>query len=622
MKLNKINTFLSLLTTLYLVNASRSDFYGKNDNRPKLFKLLDDHVGTIKINLDDDMWASMKKKSEFPPWDFTRKLEKYGTTNATMEFYIDGTDYKASLGPNQFNFYLAGQGSRQYVKPGYNIKLEKGSIYDVKLLRLRANNRDPTLLHEKLSTDMLYKMGYPTTSTNYVNVEVNGEDLGLYVLTNKIKKDFIKKHFGDSDTENLYDCKESNTRFDDNSTVSGCTNSKEELADYKDDLQKLTDAINNAKSRKDLEDILDIDSFLKAFAFEFITLSYDHYLLNSHNFSLYKKPDGKWAILLNDFDEAWGADFTIFTVRHSKFADKSYIPKNTVLYLPNISLRDFDVGHKIVKLLIYDDETRFREIIGEAVKVFFNPKILNERIDELSDLIREHVANSRVIDDKTGMCKGCFNVIGLNTHWNITHFDDCTRYGNWISNNSNTFSYGLKFFIEERFNYLCHTYGINPETLELIEPRPKVSFWGIKNKYSVAYTNYNFFLIDNLMDTIDYPEILVKFSFPDLDKEDFKQKSYNDDPEKNDKPVGYQYPPFAYELEELGQGETKVDLEESVKPKNDVNLEESVKPETEVDIEESIKPETDTDSDEEVEVTVGDDVMEMEEDSEGESDEE
>jgi len=562
MKLNKISTLLSLLSTSCLINASRSDFYGKNDNRPELFKILDDHVGTIKINLDNDMWDSMKKKMEFQPWDFSKELEKYGTNNATLEFLVDGTDYKTSLGPNEFNFYLAGQGSRQYNKPGYNIKLEKGSIYDVKLLRLRANNRDPTFLREKLSSDMLYKMNFPSTTSNYVNVQVNGEDLGLFVITNKVKKDFIKKHFGEKNTKNLYDCKNSGTRFEDNTTVTGCFNSKEELIDDKEDIQKLTDAVNNAKSLKDLEDILDVESFLKVFAFEFIVIAYDQFLFNGHNYSLYKKPDGKWTILLNDFDETWGCDFTSFSVIGSKFADKSYIPKNDVLFLPNLSFRDIDVGHKIAKFLVYDDETRFRKIIGETVKNFFNPKILNPRIDELSELIREHVANSRFVDNDNGVCKGCYNTIGLNSHWNITQFDECTNYNNWISNSCNAFSYGLKFFIEERFKYICHTYGINPETLELIEPRPKASFWGIKNKYSSSFTNYNFFLVENLMIPVEYPEYLVKFDFPDLDKEDFRQEAYNADPEKNNKPVGYEYPPFAYELEESKENEEPTEIEE------------------------------------------------------------
>jgi hypothetical protein len=46
MKFNKIFSVLGLFTAS-LVSASRSDFYGSNDNRPELFKILDDHIGTL-----------------------------------------------------------------------------------------------------------------------------------------------------------------------------------------------------------------------------------------------------------------------------------------------------------------------------------------------------------------------------------------------------------------------------------------------------------------------------------------------------------------------------------------------------------------------------------------------
>jgi len=80
---------------------------------------------------------------------------------------------------------------------------------------------------------------------------------------------------------------------------------------------------------------------------------------------------------------------------------------------------------------------------------------------------------------------------------------------------------------------------------------------------------------------VDYPEYLVKFDFPDLGKEDFKQEAYNADPENNDKPVGYEYPPFTYELEEA---------KETVEPKKP---KESEKQELDLDETELVESELD-----------------------------
>jgi len=538
MKFKYIFTFLGLLI-ITLVNASRSDFYGKKDNRPKLFKILDDHVGTIKIKIkDDEIWSTMKEKALLPAWDDAATAQEFETNNATLEFFVKDTDYRVQLEEGQFTFKFGGKGSRSLIKPGYNIKIKKGSIYDVKLLRLRSNMVDPTMIREKLSSDMMYKIGIPTTSTNYVNVEVNGEDLGLYIITNKIKSDFIEKYFGDKDTKNLYECKNDGTRFENNAIAETCENLNEEINDNRDDIKAFNDAINKATSVKDIEKVLDVDQFLHSIAFEFLTLSWDHFLSFSHNYFWYKRKDGKWIILLNDFDETWGQDYNyILYIFFNKFDyDRTYIPVHDEINVANIAIRDIDIDHKILKYLIHDDDTRFRKIIGEIVKKVFNPKVLIPRVDEIADLIRDDVANSRVVDKETGFPKGCFNTLGKNPNWNMTHFEDCTNYVNWNSNNAYAVSFGLKYIIEERFRYICHTYGINPETLELIEPRPKVAFWGIKNKYKTDYKGKDFFY-----------DPLVRYTYPDLDKEDYMQEEYNADPEKNNKPTNYEYPLHSYD---------------------------------------------------------------------------
>jgi len=541
MRYNKLFTILSLLTTsLVKSNASRSDFFGKDDYRPELFKILDDHIGTFKIDFDNETWETMKQKSVLEPWDAAKNGEKYGTTNATLEFFVEGTDYRVELQPGDFNFYLAGKGSRNFAKPGYNIKLENGSIYDVKLLRLRSNIRDATSIREKLSSDLLYKMGVKTTSTNYAKIIVNGEDIGLFVLSNKIKKDLIKKYFNEKSTDNLYECKNDYARFEDNSILTHCNNIKEELADKKDDLQALVDAVNNAKTIDDIKDIIDIDALLTTFAFEFVTLSWDHFFILGHNYFWYKNPEsGKWMMIINDFDETFCQDiWPNYFTDDSRYITKPYIPKLEYINLPNLSVRDMDSGHKLVKLLIYDDDTRWREILGEVVKNAFNPKILNPRIDEIADLIRDEVKVTREILKETGRARGVFNTAGNDPKWQIKQFEDTINYTNWASNNGASRSYGLKFFIEERFKYICHTYGINPETLELIQPRPVVSFWSIVNKYPFS------------CDGNCYVDGNVKFMYPDLNKENYMKESYNADAEKNKDPE-YEYPPTYHEQNNL-----------------------------------------------------------------------
>ena len=171
---NLIIYFLLGLLTNIIVNASRGDFYDKNDNRSKLFKILDDHIGTIKITLDKDEWTTMKNMTVLDPLTAS-EAPKYSTNKASMEFIVEGTDYKAKYEPEQFTFELGGSGSRSYSKPGYNIKFEneKDALYEVKSLRIRSSVRDPTLIREKLGSDMLYKMDITITSAAYIRKPTN-----------------------------------------------------------------------------------------------------------------------------------------------------------------------------------------------------------------------------------------------------------------------------------------------------------------------------------------------------------------------------------------------------------------------------------------------------------------
>jgi len=399
-------------------------------------------------------------------------------------------------------------------------------------------------MREKLSSDFLQKVGVPATSTNYINVEVNGENLGIYLITDKVKKDFIKRYYGEKNPNNLYECKIDGTRFEDNGVADKCENIKEELINQKDEIQAFNDAVNNAKTIDDIKDLIDVETFLKSISFEFLTLSWDLFLILQHNYFWYKRPDGKWTIILNDFDETWGLNVWNSMYRGEntevyKYADKTYIPQgDDLMYINflNFSIRDCDMGHKLVKLLIYDNEAQWREILGEVVKKFFNPKVIFNRIEELSDLIRDDYIISHTIQPDTGRFLGCFNTVGFDPKWNITQFDENKNYVNWANNPDQARGYGLKYLVQERFNYVCHTYGINPETLELIQPQPAASYWSIVDKYPFYWGEGELF-----------DDEYITWSYPNMDKEDFMQEEYNADPIKNSKPKDFVIPQFIHE---------------------------------------------------------------------------
>lgn len=74
----------------------------------------------------------------------------------------------------------------------------------LKKINLQSMSRDPTLMREALSYSLYRSVGIATPRTAYVRVEVNGENLGLFLALEAVDGTFTKKHFPDGGDGNLY----------------------------------------------------------------------------------------------------------------------------------------------------------------------------------------------------------------------------------------------------------------------------------------------------------------------------------------------------------------------------------------------------------------------------------
>ncbi len=84
--------------------------------------------------------------------------------------------------------------------------------------------------------------------------------MGFYIISDAYKKSWIEDVYGEENTITLYQCNQMV-----NFTVSGkdgCINENDEVIDHSKWESSLT-AVENAKSPEDLEDIFEIDHFLK-----------------------------------------------------------------------------------------------------------------------------------------------------------------------------------------------------------------------------------------------------------------------------------------------------------------------------------------------------------------------
>ena len=199
-------------------------------------------------------------------------------------------------------------GSFQHLdaKPGWTLGFEisKGGerFHGMKKIHLNNSVQDGTYLNELISGEMARKAGVPASRCTHAFVELNGRDLGLYVVKEGFTKDFLAAFYQNTDGD-LYDggfCTEVNE------------NTKQDQGNPKDksavkELIAACQEPDDAKRWDRLGKILDIDKFISFCAMEDILCHWDGYNFNRNNYRFYRDPStGKFSFFLHGMDQMFG----------------------------------------------------------------------------------------------------------------------------------------------------------------------------------------------------------------------------------------------------------------------------------------------------------------------------
>jgi len=153
------------------------------------------------------------------------------------------------------------------------------------LSKLSLNNsvQDPTYVSEQLCRELFLKAHVPAPRATHATVELNGRDLGLYVLLEGWDKQFLKRHFQKTGG-NLYDGGFVKDVTDELSTNAGenPTNQEDRIA-----LAQAAQEPDLAKRVTRLEKVLDVDQFLTFVALDVMLWDWDGYAQNRNNWRLY-----------------------------------------------------------------------------------------------------------------------------------------------------------------------------------------------------------------------------------------------------------------------------------------------------------------------------------------------
>jgi len=259
---------------------------------------------------------------------------------------------------------LKGMGSFRPVsdKPSLAVKFDE-FVEDQEyagLTKLMFNNsvQDPTYLVEMMGTELFREAGVPAARVTHARVQLNGRDLGLYVVIEAMNKRFLKQYFS-SAKGNLYegylqdvdshleqDNGEPGNQADVRALVAACS---------------LRDPVARFKR---INQVLDVDRFVSFAAMEILIGHWDGYATHTNNYRVYHDPTSdKMAFIPHGLDWAF------------RRPNISIVP-------PLKSL----VGRAL--FLTPEGDKLFRERIGMLYTNVYRVSVITNRMDQLLAKVR------------------------------------------------------------------------------------------------------------------------------------------------------------------------------------------------------------------------------------------
>ncbi len=279
-----------------------------------------DHIPVIRIT--------------FPESDWNNILDSLKTLNTkerlTATVVIDGKKYNNVGVRYKGNSSYNNPRSKGSKKLPFNLKAdyqEKGQKFPGGYETLKLSNlfQDPSFVREALSYEIARKY-MPASLCNFVKVYVNGEYFGIYNNTQSVDEKFLKEAYG-TDKGAFFKCDPEweETREMENSGLvcqptdkaslmyagddPDCYKGWYELKSKKEknwqELIFLTKMLN--KHPEKIDSFINIDMVLWMHAFNSVLVNLDSYTGRlSHNYYLYKTPDGLFTPIVWDMNISFG----------------------------------------------------------------------------------------------------------------------------------------------------------------------------------------------------------------------------------------------------------------------------------------------------------------------------
>ena len=182
-----------------------------------------------------------------------------------------------------------------------NPMIQDQSFYGFKQLSFGNNFKDLSFLHEKIASDVYREFGIPCARTSFYRIYIDHGDgpiyFGLFTMVEVVFDTMLEDQFGNN-SGNCYKPDGEGARLNNINQVNSTffvnkTNSSASLDDIEELVNTLTSpnrTSNPTQWRSDLENIFNVDHFLKWLAANTTMKNWDTYGQMTHNYYLYNDP--------------------------------------------------------------------------------------------------------------------------------------------------------------------------------------------------------------------------------------------------------------------------------------------------------------------------------------------
>jgi hypothetical protein len=254
-------------------------------------------------------------------------------------------------------------------RPSFTVKFNEfvsgQKFHGLSRMLLDACPKDPTCLTPLLANELYRLAGVPAPRCAFARLNVNGKDLGLYVLAESMNKDFLSQHF-DRAKGNLYEGDGSDVTAPLDKDSGDTAKDQPDV----DALAKAAQESNPAQRWATLEKLLDVDRFVSFLAIEVLAWQTNGYAMRANKYRLYHDPSTDRMVFLPH-----GTEPGFLTVDGPLMPPVVGVVANAVLQSPQ--------GMKL-----------YRERMARLLANQFKPDALQAQVTQLAALVRPVIAKS------------------------------------------------------------------------------------------------------------------------------------------------------------------------------------------------------------------------------------